>query len=73
VTKEEEVTIAWSIWNLLNELSTRLWERYEDGFLDRCMEECEKEHDNDVSHEPGESRSEHGISNGDLHAGTTGK
>lgn len=40
----QEVKIAWLIWNLLYHLNDRLWDRYEQEFLEltRCPEELEE-------------------------------
>ena len=43
MSKAEETKIAWFVWNLLQQVADHLWERYEDGFLDRCMEHDEVE------------------------------
>jgi hypothetical protein len=52
VKKEEEVSLAWSIWNLANDLCEQLWERYEDEFFDLYMEACENERDDAVRPKP---------------------
>ena len=36
---QKEIQIAWDIYNLVNELSKLLWDRYEEGFLEIYLRE----------------------------------
>jgi hypothetical protein len=36
---QKEIQIAWEIYNLVNKLSTLLWDRYEEGFLEIYLKE----------------------------------
>jgi len=38
---QNEIQIALEIWNLINKLSDRLWDRYEKGFLEIYLKEEE--------------------------------
>ena len=41
--ESQEVRLAWVIWNLLSHLNDRLWDRYEEEFLELTIpEELEK-------------------------------
>lgn len=41
--ESQEVRVAWVIWNLLSHLNDRLWDRYEEEFLELTKpEELEK-------------------------------
>jgi len=43
---ENEIHIAWEIWNLIARLNDLIWDRYEDQFIDICLEEEEEEYIN---------------------------
>jgi len=66
--KKEEVNVAWALWNLLQELDKRLWERYGELFLDRHMEEEWNAH---WESQGWGSSPESGDSDGGGHAGST--
>jgi hypothetical protein len=38
-----EAKLAWMIWNALQQLSNRLWDRYDQDFLSFVMEENDQE------------------------------
>jgi hypothetical protein len=35
---QEELRMAWALWHMLSQLTEILWERYEDDFLELCIE-----------------------------------
>jgi transcriptional regulator len=37
MTEEEEIRIAWTIWNLIARLNDLIWDRYEDEFVKRYI------------------------------------
>jgi hypothetical protein len=39
MNNQNEIQIAWEIWNLINKLSDLLWIRYEEGFLEIYLQE----------------------------------
>jgi hypothetical protein len=38
MTPQEELRMAWALWHMLSQLTDILWERYEDDFLELCIE-----------------------------------
>ena len=38
MTAEEELRMAWALWNMLSQLTEILWEKYESDFVDLCIE-----------------------------------
>jgi transcriptional regulator len=52
MTEEEEIRIAWTIWNLIARLNDLIWDRYEDEFVKRYItievqEDCDSLTDKD--------------------------
>ena len=52
MSKEEELQIAWVIWNLIARLNDLIWDRYEDEFVKRYIkievqEDCDSLRDKD--------------------------
>lgn len=43
--RQEEPRTAWELWQMLTDVTQRLWERYEDDFVKFCIEEEELGHD----------------------------
>ena len=46
MSEEEEIGIAWTIWNLIARLNDLIWDRYEDEFVKRyitieAQEDCD--------------------------------
>lgn len=39
--KEIEINMAWTVWNLLENLKDKIWEQYEKDFLEIIMSEDE--------------------------------
>ncbi len=39
--KEIEINMAWTLWNLLENLKDKIWDQYEKDFLDIIMSEDE--------------------------------
>lgn len=37
MSKEEEIQIAWTIWNLMARLNELIWNRYENEFVERYL------------------------------------
>lgn len=52
MSEEEELRIAWVIWNLIARLNDLIWDRYEDEFVKRYIkievqEDCDSLRDKD--------------------------
>ena len=41
---ENEIKIAWKLWHLVEELNDLIWNRYEDEFLQRHLQEQEQQY-----------------------------
>ena len=41
---ENEIKIAWKLWHLVEELNDLIWDRYEDEFLQRHLQEQEQQY-----------------------------
>ena len=39
---EDEVKVAWMLWQVLVDFTNLLWDRYEKDFIDRCLDEEEQ-------------------------------
>jgi len=39
---EDEVKVAWILWQVLVDFTNLLWDRYEKDFIDRCLDEEEQ-------------------------------
>lgn len=39
---EDEVRVAWILWQVLVDFTNLLWDRYEKDFIDRCLNEEEQ-------------------------------
>lgn len=41
---QNEIQLAWEIWNLIDRLNTLIWDRYEDEFIETYLREEEKKY-----------------------------
>jgi hypothetical protein len=39
MTRQQELRMAWTLWNVLTDVTQRLWDCYEDDFVTFCLEE----------------------------------
>lgn len=42
--EQNEIQLAWEIWNLIDRLNTLIWDRYEDEFIETYLREEEKKY-----------------------------
>jgi hypothetical protein len=55
--EQNEIQLAWEIWNLIDRLNTLIWDHYEDEFIEIYLKDEEKKYFSTLS-PPGNSTSE---------------